>query len=97
MPPGEEGAREELVRFERRELCAFFKANHGNASAVAAQRDRISLFRFMLASNRLDVRRLRRKQELRASLAESPRGIRLPYQAIVNLRWRQSHKIVKKI
>jgi hypothetical protein len=45
----------------------------------------------------LDVRLLRRKGELRASLAESRRGMSLPYQDIVNLRRHRSRNVIKKI
>jgi hypothetical protein len=59
--------------------------------------DHISLFRFVLAPSLLGVCQLRCKEELRASLAKSRRGIRLFYQAIVNLRWRRSHNVINKI
>ena len=42
----------ELACFECRELCAFFKGNHGKTSAVAAHSDHISLLRFVLTSHR---------------------------------------------
>ncbi len=78
MPRAQEGTREELARFERRELCAFFKGNHGNASTVAAHVGNISLFDFCDGREPLEIRLHRRKQNLRASLALSRRGMLFP-------------------
>ncbi len=72
---GEDGTREELARFERRELCAFFKGNHANASTVAAHGDHHLLIRYMLAPALLGVCLRRRTQELRASGKEPSRNV----------------------